>query len=533
MKRYFIVPFLLILPTVAFAQAFDADLYFGIRSNDEVFQLQEFLADQGFYQGPITGNFFSLTLTAVKKFQVVNKITPASGYFGSKTRAKANGILSQSGITNTAVRNEEGVAAQTASPAPSKKNADIIGSLLEQIKLLQQQIIALQQRISAPPATALAVAALPAASATPIASTPVAPSIPATSPQQTVPPPVSAPDTTAPQFIVGPTLTYNSSAPEFRLVFTADEPVVFVPQKSSANPTDGAGNCLSVYTTPCSFRIDRFAQFCGAEFELYKTFSCHVTIQDIKWNKTETVVSFREPPVSQVPTPVSLSPSPTPPPQPVDLNSDLVGYWKFDEGQGTLATDSSNYDNHGVLSSEKWVTGKFGYALSFDGSGGVDIGDRGTLERFANLSISLWIQATTSQVGVLVNKYENGSNNGYYLALGNRFNPSTQVTFLVDEFGEDRIVSNQSITDGQWHHIVAIYQGGVGPKLYIDGVQGGGSREGKTLNSVGTAPGKSFKIGTYSPGGYPEFNFRGVIDDVRIYNSVLNPAEILQLHTAQ
>src|SRR3989344_5236105 len=47
----------------------------------------------------------------------------------------------------------------------------------------------------------------------------------------------------------------------------------------------------------------------------------------------------------------------------------LVGYWKFDEGTGTSAGDSSGNGNTGTLvNSPSWVTGKVGGALSFDGT---------------------------------------------------------------------------------------------------------------------------------------------------------------------
>lgn len=224
--------------------------------------------------------------------------------------------------------------------------------------------------------------------------------------------------------------------------------------------------------------------------------------------------------------------TPTPPPSPpsTSVPNDTIGHWKFDEGEGKVAYDSSGNNNSGTLSTERWVEGKFGHALSFNGTGGIDVGDRATLDGFTNLTISLWIKATDNQVGVLVNKYENLANNGYYLAVGNRFSPSEQITFMVDESSEDRIVSNQNITNGQWHHIVAVYAGGNGSKLYIDGKEQSVSRDGKTLDRVGTAPGRSFKIGTYSPGGYSNFNFKGTMDDVRIYNRVLSSSEIKSLY---
>jgi peptidoglycan hydrolase-like protein with peptidoglycan-binding domain len=75
------------------ATSFKVNLAFGTTANSDVTALQQFLTTQSFYFGPVTGNFFSLTLQGVKNFQAANNITPVSGYFGPLTRAKANAIL--------------------------------------------------------------------------------------------------------------------------------------------------------------------------------------------------------------------------------------------------------------------------------------------------------------------------------------------------------------------------------------------------------------------------------------------------------
>lgn len=40
-----------------------------------------------------TGNYGGITRQAVKRFQIMNNIEPALGYFGPKTRKKLNKIL--------------------------------------------------------------------------------------------------------------------------------------------------------------------------------------------------------------------------------------------------------------------------------------------------------------------------------------------------------------------------------------------------------------------------------------------------------
>ena len=47
----------------------------------------------------------------------------------------------------------------------------------------------------------------------------------------------------------------------------------------------------------------------------------------------------------------------------------LVGYWNFDESQGTTAGDSSGSGNSGVLvNGPTWTTGKSGTGINFDPS---------------------------------------------------------------------------------------------------------------------------------------------------------------------
>ena len=45
----------------------------------------------------------------------------------------------------------------------------------------------------------------------------------------------------------------------------------------------------------------------------------------------------------------------------------LAGYWKFNEGTGTTAADSSGNENNGTIDGATWAAGKYGNGLSFDG----------------------------------------------------------------------------------------------------------------------------------------------------------------------
>jgi len=91
-KLYLLALIAVLLPTVAHGATFNRTLSYGMTGTD-VSQLQQFLADESLYSGPITATFGSLTRSAVIAFQIQEGITPAIGNVGPTTRADINSIL--------------------------------------------------------------------------------------------------------------------------------------------------------------------------------------------------------------------------------------------------------------------------------------------------------------------------------------------------------------------------------------------------------------------------------------------------------
>jgi len=70
----------------------------------------------------------------------------------------------------------------------------------------------------------------------------------------------------------------------------------------------------------------------------------------------------------------------------------LVGHWRFNEGTGSTAKDSSPFGNNGTIHGASWVRGKFGYALKFDGTDDyVDCGSDDSLNITDAITIEAWI----------------------------------------------------------------------------------------------------------------------------------------------
>lgn len=83
----------LVLPGISQAASFEKNLTYGVKNNDDVRELQEFLKDQKLFTGPITGNYFSLTRSAVIRFQQKNGVKPANGQFSTSSREIAQKLL--------------------------------------------------------------------------------------------------------------------------------------------------------------------------------------------------------------------------------------------------------------------------------------------------------------------------------------------------------------------------------------------------------------------------------------------------------
>ena len=69
-------------------------LSYGLKNDEEVKLLQEWLTRLGIYSGPITGNFFALTEQAVAMFQMQRGL-PGGGYIGPETQAELNKLFAQ------------------------------------------------------------------------------------------------------------------------------------------------------------------------------------------------------------------------------------------------------------------------------------------------------------------------------------------------------------------------------------------------------------------------------------------------------
>jgi len=204
----------------------------------------------------------------------------------------------------------------------------------------------------------------------------------------------------------------------------------------------------------------------------------------------------------------------------------LVGYWKFDEGSGTIAYDSSGYNNNGTLyNSPTWTTGKVGGALSFDGADDyVDAGNGESFNMSNAITIAAWIypRYSGSNEQLIISK----GGPGFYSTgwrVGIKYG-NIRIHYFDDI--EQRSINYIPYSPNQWYHIVFSGSVGGGMKAYLNGVVQPTTylfTNGLTTNTL------NLNIGRYSLGSS---YFNGLIDEVRLYNRALSDAEIKAIYNA-
>ncbi len=209
------------------------------------------------------------------------------------------------------------------------------------------------------------------------------------------------------------------------------------------------------------------------------------------------------------------------------VSSSLVAHWAFNENEGSYASDSSENGNHGELNGPRWVTGRDGPCLQFDGNDYVEIDDHSSLDVTQEITLMAWIRTndTSGDVGCILGKtFGSNAKNGYYMMVyHNYFYGGVIATGGGNPLGDTS--SKIVVADGEWHHVAVTFDGSTA-RTYVDGVAG------NYLNRTGTVTTNSYDINI---GRFPNdiYYFDGDIDDVRIYRKALTLDEIREIYGAE
>ena len=201
------------------------------------------------------------------------------------------------------------------------------------------------------------------------------------------------------------------------------------------------------------------------------------------------------------------------------LRDPLIAHWKLDETEGTTVSDSSGQGHNGsVVGNPGWQpSGKDGGAFSFDGASYADLGDLQLVEPTSALTLAAWFKVDTfdKDCQSIVTK----GDASWRLS---REGQTPVLHFACNGLQDPYLTGKTPVDDGQWHHAAAVYDG-MTMSLYVDG----------QLDASHPVTGRlrqddqPVRIGGNSQ--MPDRLWKGMIDDVRVYEYALNVDQVQQL----
>jgi len=187
-----------------------------------------------------------------------------------------------------------------------------------------------------------------------------------------------------------------------------------------------------------------------------------------------------------------------------------------------------------------WANGKIGEGGSFNGSDDyVEIADASDLS-FGNsstdtpMTISAWIKMTDATEFKIFEKGEYSSTIEYYFRLGDEGSEQDNLMLRVYDSSTGAALGREYSTpvtayEGQWIHVVATYDGSAttaGIKLYLNGVRVDDADYNYSSGYVAMENlGAPAWIARYT-----SYYSNGLIDEMRVYNRVLNASEVERVY---
>jgi hypothetical protein len=212
--------------------------------------------------------------------------------------------------------------------------------------------------------------------------------------------------------------------------------------------------------------------------------------------------------------------------------AELVAGWTFDEGSGAVARDGTGNGHDGAVEGAKWVTGKFGGALEFNGDGDHVFVPHADALNLEAVSVVAWVVPTewNPDLNAIAQKWEDGTNRRQYQLTVYQEKNWWYVSDAGDNWPRTDATTTIIPLD-EWTHLVGTYDGSM-MRAYVNGVLD----EEKPQEAGLFTSDVDVQIGGYGPTTpvvYGENrHFKGVIDEVYFYDGALTEAEIRALMDA-
>ena len=208
----------------------------------------------------------------------------------------------------------------------------------------------------------------------------------------------------------------------------------------------------------------------------------------------------------------------TDPLQPFGTDEHTRLLYHFDEGEGTVAQDASQYGNAGELRGPKWVKGRYGKALWFDGKH--DCVYREVPKSIMNIK-QITLECWMNQDDTWSRRFMAGQDVGFHFEADDNtmtsmslYNQGGSVPNAEGKPHQQCYANVGLFRPGRWHHIAITYDGEI-VSHFVDGVLKARYAGPKDF-SLGV-PSRGFWVGCYVG---TDYWFSGMIDEFRVSDCV-------------
>lgn len=219
-----------------------------------------------------------------------------------------------------------------------------------------------------------------------------------------------------------------------------------------------------------------------------------------------------------------------------DITDSLVGWWKFDDGAGTNAVDSSGNSHAGDVYGSTWMAGKVGtgslyFAANTDY---VEIANPGTHLDATNFSVLSWVNWTNAanSYARVVDRVYNGSFACYLVsASAGSADPCMSGSLITDAGGVDYGsggITGTGLNTNVWVHLGWTWDG-TNVRCYTNGALAA-TISGSPASGALSTSSSLIRISQRADAG-EDRGFTGWLDDVRLYSRCLSSSEVSAVYS--
>ncbi len=214
--------------------------------------------------------------------------------------------------------------------------------------------------------------------------------------------------------------------------------------------------------------------------------------------------------------------------------TDALAWYPFNEGMGSTTVDASGHGYTATLQpGVTWIPGRHDaglpgdHALQFDGDGGFVLTTiTGTFS--GSMTVTAWINRRIAKPDDEAIFSRKGQMNEDGVQLDTTIDTGVRVVgykFGLPDGGDFIRYGSTILALDTWYHVAGVYNASNQTlDVYVNGQKDNGVLEG-TVPAAQTDSSLPFDIGQ-RPGSPYYYNFCGALDDIRVYQRALTPAEI-------